>query len=76
MPPNIPSANMSAAALLGRRLWRGLLTGLPYGVFKVGAGMAAWEDIHPAAGVAMMLWGLTDVLLNLLYVAVPGRWSC
>lgn len=60
---------------LGRRLWRVLLTGLPYGVFKAGAGIAAWEDVHPAAGVAMMLWGLTDVLLNLLHVAFPRRVS-
>lgn len=59
----------------GRRLWRVVLTGLTYGVFKVGAGMAAWEDIHPAVGLAFMLWGITDAVLNLLYLLAPRRLS-
>ena len=57
------------------RLWRVLLTGIPFGVFKVGAGAAAWEDIHPGVGVALVLWGATDVLLNLLHLAMPRRFS-
>ncbi len=57
------------------RMWRVLLTGVPFGVFKIGAGMAAWDDVHPAVGIAFMLWGATDVLLNLLHLAAPGRFS-
>ena len=60
--------NGSGQISLGRRLWAVLLTGIPFGIFKVGGGMAAYEDINPGLGVAVILWGVLDVLLNLLSI--------
>jgi hypothetical protein len=60
---------------LGRRLWAALLTGIPFGVFKIGGGLAASHDIHPAVGAAFLLWGALDVALNLAAIAWPGAVS-
>ena len=73
--PRRCQAEEQPPAHVGRRFWRVLLTGIPYAVFKTGAGMAAWQDVHPAVGVAFMLWGLTDLALNLLFLAAPRRFS-
>ena len=70
-----PGQGPSHHTTLFARLWRVLLTGVPFGVFKIAAGAAAWEDVHPGVGVAFMLWGATDILLNLLHLAMPRRFS-
>ena len=57
-----------AGATVGARLWAVVLTGIPYGVFKIGAGLAAYEDILPAVGLAVVAWGAVDILLNLASV--------
>jgi hypothetical protein len=62
-----PPAQWDAA----RRTWAVLLTGIPFGVFKIGAGMIARADIHPLLGLAIALWGGVDVLLNLLSLFLP-----
>jgi hypothetical protein len=62
-----------------------LLTGIPFGVFKVGGGIIARADLGPALGTAVALWGVTDILLNLATLLWPhavspcvlsnlGRW--
>jgi len=49
-----------------RRLWAVVLTGVPFGIFKVGGGLAAAEDLHAGIGLAFVAWGALDILLNLL----------
>jgi hypothetical protein len=60
---------------LGRRLWAVAFTGFPYSVFKVGGGLAAWEDIGAPVGLAFVTWGGLDVVLNLLALVAPRRLS-
>ncbi|HEY3359782.1 MAG TPA: hypothetical protein VGQ83_41415 [Polyangia bacterium] len=60
---------------IGRRLWAALLTGVPFGVFKIGGGLAALVDVHQVAGVAFIVWGALDVALNLAAIAWPGAVS-
>lgn len=55
----------------GRRLWMVLFTGLPFAVFKFGAGLAAAQDIHPVVGGAVMVWGALDALLNVAVLFAP-----
>ena len=57
-----------ATATVGARLWAVVLTGIPYGVFKIGAGLAAYEDVAPAVGIVVMIWGVIDIVLNLASV--------
>ena len=66
-PPVVPSARL-------RRVYDGLLTGVPFGVFKVAAG---WALFHLASwlGCLVALWGALDIALNLLAVAFPRRLS-
>lgn len=61
----------STSLPMGRRLWMVLFTGLPFAVFKFGAGVAAYQDIHPAIGVLVMLWGGLDALLNVAVLFAP-----
>ncbi|MBI4953381.1 MAG: hypothetical protein HY908_15230 [Myxococcales bacterium] len=49
-----------------RRSWAVLLTGIPFGIFKVGGGLIAYEDLHPAVGGVVVAWGLVDLVLNVL----------
>jgi hypothetical protein len=62
-----------------------LLTGIPFGVFKIGGGMMARADVHPVLGAAFVLWGALDIALNLVSLFLPravsvcalsnvGRW--
>jgi hypothetical protein len=60
---------------LKRRLWAALLTGIPFGVFKIGGGLAAANDIHWLVGAFFVLWGASDVLLNVAAVASPNHVS-
>lgn len=62
----------------GRRLRRSydaLLTGVPFGIFKVAAGWVLWQAGLPALGVLAVLWGSVDVLLNLLVALVQPHLS-
>jgi hypothetical protein len=52
-----------------------LLTGSPFGIFKIGGGWAAWHDLHPGVGAVFITWGAIDVVLNLLAVMYPQRVS-
>lgn len=56
------------SASVGARLWAVVLTGIPYGVFKIGAGLAAYEDVTPAVGVLFVVWGGVDIVLNVASV--------
>jgi len=53
---------------LGRRLWAAALTGIPFGVFKVGTGWYVYASINPVLGSAVIAWGSADILLNILSV--------
>lgn len=66
-PEIVPSARI-------RRAYDALLTGVPFGVFKVGAGWIL--SLHAGwLGCLVALWGVVDILLNLLAVAIPGHLS-
>lgn len=56
---------------LGRRLWAAVLTGIPFGVFKVGVGWYVYAFINPVLGSVTIAWGIVDILLNLLSVSLP-----
>ena len=56
---------------MGQRLWAVLFTGIPFGVFKLGGGVAAYEDIHPILGWLVMGWGTVDILLNFWSLLFP-----
>lgn len=57
-----------------RRAYDALLTGIPFGVFKVAAG-STLSEIAPVLGLTFVVWGSLDILLNLLAVAAPGSFS-
>lgn len=59
----LPAARM-------RRAYDALLTGVPFGVFKVAAGWVLGGYV-PMLGVMVMIWGGIDILLNLLAIAIP-----
>ena len=56
-----------------RRLWAAGLTGIPFGVFKVGAGYHLLDVAGPAVGGLVVVWGALDILLNVLAVLFPDR---
>lgn len=58
---------------LGRRIWRAALTGIPFGIYKIGFGWWEHHHAHPTFGLIMMLWGALDILLNLLAPAFPDQ---
>jgi hypothetical protein len=60
---------------LGRRLWAAALTGIPFGVFKVGTGWYVYASINPVLGLAFVAWGIVDILLNIISVPLPGSVS-
>ena len=57
-----------------RRAYDALLTGVPFGVFKVAAGWTLAEGL-PALGAFVAVWGLLDIALNLLAVLAPAHFS-
>jgi hypothetical protein len=58
---------------LGRRLWMAALTGVPFGIYKMGFGWYEFHHDHPAIGIAAMTWGGIDILVNVLAVFFPNR---
>ncbi|MDH3671195.1 MAG: hypothetical protein OES46_08505 [Gammaproteobacteria bacterium] len=60
---------------LGRRLWAAVLTGIPFGVFKLGAGWHLYAFVNPVLGAVIMAWGIVDILLNVLSVPLPRSLS-
>jgi hypothetical protein len=56
---------------LARRLWSAALTGIPFGVFKVGAGWYACAFVNPVFGYIVIAWGVLDVLLNIVSLGWP-----
>jgi hypothetical protein len=57
----------------GRRLWMAALTGVPFGIYKMGFGWYEFHHAHPAIGIAAMIWGGIDILVNLLAVFFPNH---
>lgn len=69
----------------GGRIWRATLTGIPFAIYKMGFG---WYELHhdcAMLGMAALIWGAIDVLVNVLAVLFPkdvawcllaniGRW--
>ena len=60
---------------LGRRLWATALTGIPFGIFKLGAGVWLSTEYSYALGVALLVWGALDIALNLIAIPFPKRFS-
>jgi hypothetical protein len=56
---------------LDRRLWTAALTGIPFGIYKMGFGWYEYHHAHPAIGIAALIWGALDIILNILSVAFP-----
>jgi hypothetical protein len=56
---------------LGRRLWATLLTGIPFGVFKLATGWYFYGYVNSVLGVVFIAWGATDILLNILSLPLP-----
>lgn len=57
--------------VVGSRLWAVLMTGIPYGIFKLAAGWSVYDDVQPLLGAAVMIWGGLDLLSNLLALFSP-----
>ncbi len=55
-------------------VYEAFLTGIPFGVFKTGAGWMLLA-FSPVLGFPVILWGLLDIVLNLLTVVAPQRFS-
>lgn len=60
---------------LGRRLWASVLTGIPFGIFKLATGVYLAAQVHHALGLLLIVWGGLDVALNVAAVAWPRRIS-
>ncbi len=58
---------------LGPRLWSVGFTGIPFGIYKAGGGLAAYQDLNPAFGLLIIAWGLLDIGLNLVSLAWPRQ---
>ncbi|MCO5170249.1 MAG: hypothetical protein M9894_28270 [Planctomycetes bacterium] len=61
---------------LRRRVWDAAMTGVPFGVFKLGLGVYLHAHVAPALGVVVVVWGALDVLLNLVALAAPRVSFC
>lgn len=59
----------------GRRLWTATLTGIPFGIYKMGFGWYEYQQAHAAVGIAVMIWGTLDIILNILSVPFPKKIS-
>lgn len=71
----VPDGEGDLRDSLRRRLRSALLTGIPFGIFKIGGGLAASEDIQAVAGIAIIVWGGLDVLLNVLWTLDPRHFA-
>lgn len=58
-----------------RRLYDALLTGVPFGIFKMAAGWTLANHGAGYLGVLVMAWGGMDILLNVLTMAAPDHVS-
>lgn len=58
--------------VVGSRLWAVLMTGIPYGIFKLGAGWYVYDDFQALLGGLMMAWGVLDVASNLVALFSPA----
>jgi len=48
-----------------QRAWDATLTGIPFGIYKVGSGLLVWEHFHTPLAYFLMAWGSIDLLTNL-----------
>ncbi len=55
----------------GRRVWTAALTGVPFGIYKMGFGWHQYDHGHSAIGIAVIAWGAIDIGLNLVVVLWP-----
>lgn len=62
-------------ATLGQRVWVTALTGIPFGIYKMGGGWYVLHHVSPPLGVAMMIWGGLDIVINVGSVLLPKRCS-
>ena len=60
---------------LGRRTWATILTGVPFAIFKLGAGAYLHSHVSAGLGVALITWGALDMLLNGLSLVAPATFS-
>lgn len=60
---------------LRRRLWDVAMTGVPFGVFKLGFGVFL-HGHAPALGALIVAWGVLDVALNVVAAALPAVSFC
>jgi hypothetical protein len=62
-----------ALALEGRTrvVWDALLTGVPFGIFKMGTGYFLWTFQGMSIAVLLIAWGIVDLGLNLVAAFWP-----
>lgn len=48
-----------------RVIWDALLTGVPFGIFKMGTGYTLWTYYNLSWGLLLIAWGLIDLATNL-----------
>ena len=53
------------------RLWDVALVGLPFAVFKVGAGWFVHGHLGEVAGLVLIAWGVIDAVLNIVSLVFP-----
>lgn len=56
-----------------RRTYDALLTGIPFGTYKLGFGVAVYAVDHTVLGFILIAWGVVDILMNLVGIFVPKR---
>jgi hypothetical protein len=49
-----------------QRSWDALLTGVPFGIYKVSTGYYFWTYQNPVAGLLLIAWGIMDLATNLV----------
>lgn len=54
-----------------RRVWDALLTGVPFGIYKLGSGYYLWTYTLPWLGCLFMAWGFLDLATNLAAALWP-----
>ena len=59
-----------------RRLVDVVLTGVPFAIYKAGTGSVLLPLGYPILGTLFMIWGVVDLLMNLINLWLPEKVAC
>lgn len=62
--------------MISRRVVDAFLTGIPFGIYKAGAGSILFPMGYPIPGALLMAWGALDIVMNMLDLILPDRFAC